>query len=71
VNIWKWSTDEPHRDNSETMTDYLNTEMDPSWIIDLVDGSYAEITTDCGDEYALHASGDGNFNDHKVSFVRL
>lgn len=71
MNDWRWSTDEPHANNTETMSDYLNIEMDQSWSVDLVDESYAEIMTDSGERYAVHAKGDGNFNDHRVSFVKL
>ena len=64
----KWSTEESHANNSETMSDYLNEEMDQSWEVLIVDGTYAEIMTDCGRCYEVHASGDGDFDKHKVSF---
>ena len=66
-----WETDEPHSDNTATMCDYLNVEMDESWTIDLIDGTYAEITTDFGDRYEVHASGNGDFSNHRVRFELL
>jgi len=71
MDTWRWETDEPHFDNTETMSDYLDIEMDASWSVDLVDGSYAEIMTDCGIIYSVHASGDGDSFNHKVDFKPL
>ena len=68
MNDHKWHTEESHANNSETMNDYLDIEMDPSWELIMIDGTYAEIMTDCGICYQVHASGDGDFNNHKVSF---
>ena len=68
MNDYTWKTDEPHSDNIITMTDYLCVEMNPSWTIDSVDGTYAEITTDFGDRYEVHASGNGDFSNHRVRF---
>lgn len=66
-----WKTEESHFDNTETMNDYLNIEMDPSWLILEHDGAYAEILTDKGHHYALHASGDGDSFNHKITFEEL
>lgn len=65
-----WKTEDPHADNSVTMSDYLNNEMDNSFSIILVDGTYAEIKTNHG-KFAVHASGNGDFLNHKVEFVKL
>ena len=64
-----WSTEEPHSTNSDTMSDYLANEMDQSWEVLEVNGTYAEIITDCGELYAIQASGD-SFN-HKIQFYPL
>jgi len=71
MNAHYWKTSEPHADNSETMTDYLENEMDPSWTIVRVHGTYAKVMDDCGELYALDASGDGDFNHHIVEFKKL
>ena len=64
-----WKTDEPHADNMETMSDYLeNTTM---LDITLVDGTYAEGVNCKGEKYEIHASGDGDFNHHKIEFKRI
>lgn len=61
-----WETEEPHNNNSETMHDYIeNINM---LDIALVDGTYAEGTNCKGDRFEIHASGDGDFNHHKVEF---
>ena len=59
-----WKTDEPHHDNSETMQDYLETinMLD----ITMVDGTYAEGVNAQGQRFEIHASGDGDFNEHTV-----
>ena len=64
-----WTTDEPHANNSETMSDFLNNEnmLD----ITLVDGTYAEGTNCKGEKYAIHASGNGDCFNHKIEFKRL
>ena len=66
-----WSTETPLATNSETMADYLEFEMDQSWEVLHVDGTYAEIMTDCGEHYAANASGCGDFFNHKVEFEPL
>ena len=64
-----WTTEEPHANNSETMSDYINAinMLD----IDFIDGTYAEGTNAKGERYEIHASGDGDFNNHKVEFVLI
>ena len=64
-----WTTDEPHWDNSETMSDYLeNINM---LDISFVDGTYAEGSNDRGEHFAIHASGNGDFYTHKIEFELL
>ncbi len=65
---YTWQTEESHFDNSETMSDYLNNEIDESWSVDFVDGTYAEVTTNDGQKYELHAGGDGDSNNHMIKF---
>ncbi len=62
----RWVTEEPHADNITTMNDYLdNINM---LDISFVDGTYAEGTNCKGEKYEIHASGDGDFNHHIISF---
>jgi len=61
-----WHTEEPHSNNSETMQDYL--EEINMLDITLVDGTYAEGTNAQGQRFEIHASGDGDFNNHKIEF---
>jgi len=67
----RWRTGEAHADNNETMSDYLNHVMPDIWVIDMVDGTYAEITTDAGEQFAVHASGNGDAFNHLVTFEPL
>ena len=61
-----WTTDEPLNDNSFVMTDYLeNINM---LNITLVDGTYAEGVNAQGQKFEIHASGNGDFNNHKIEF---
>ena len=64
-----WSTDEYHHNNSITMSDYIDNfnMLD----IDFVDGTYAEGSNASGDRYEIHASGDGDSFNHRISFVKI
>ena len=64
-----WTTEEPHADNNTTMCDYLETinMLD----ITMVDGTYAEGVNAKGERFGIHASGDGDFFNHKIEFERL
>lgn len=69
---YTWSTDSPHANNTETMTDYLDNHLSSLYFCQMQDGSYAEIIdTIFGNRYAVHASGDGDFNNHRVRFELL
>ena len=62
-----WSTDEPHHNNSQTMADYI--ENHNMLDIHFVDGTYAEGSNGNGERYEIHASGNGDSNNHKIEFV--
>ena len=64
-----WSTDEPLNDNTFVMSDYL--ECINMLDITMVDGTYAEGVNSKGEKYAIHASGDGDFFNHKIEFELL
>ena len=55
-----WNTEEPHSNNTVTMGDFLENELDEGVKVIIQDGSYAEIETG-GKLYEVHASGDGDF----------
>lgn len=65
---YTYKTDDPHFNNSETMQDYIDNEMDQSWEVIMIDGTYAEIMTDAGAVYEVHASGNGDSYNHKIDF---
>ena len=66
---YRWSTPQPHNNNNETMDDYLNNHLPQCFDVVFEDGTYAEIKNkNTGQLFAVHASGDGDFNNHKVTF---
>ena len=70
MNDYLYTTDEYHADNTYTMEDYLLHEMNDSWEVLLVDGSYAEIKTKDG-IFKVQASGDGDSFNHRISFKEM
>lgn len=65
-----FETEESLPDNQTTMCyylDYINATLD---IIE-VDGTYAEGVDCHGNLWAIHASGNGDFNNHKIEFELL
>ena len=63
-----WSTQEPHFDNAQTMTEYLELHLANGFDPIFQDGSYAEIQNENGTIYGVHASGNGDSFNHKVRF---
>lgn len=69
MEIIYWSTEEELNDNIFVMSDYLeNINM---LDITMVEGTYAEGTNCKGEKYAIHASGNGDFFNHKIEFELL
>tara|TARA_R110000737_G_C14408139_1_gene455478 strand:- start:108 stop:353 length:246 start_codon:yes stop_codon:yes gene_type:complete len=70
-----WNTEEPHSDNNETMSEYLELQESFTYEQHLtiihVDGTYAEGLDCKGNKWALHAGGNGDFNNHQIKFVLL
>ncbi len=64
-----WKTEEPHSTNNDTMNDYL--ENHNTLDITMVDGTYAEGVDNKGAKYAIHASGNGDFFNHRIDFELL
>ena len=66
---YRWSTTQPHSNNIETMNDYLENHLPQCFDVVFEDGTYAEIKNkNTGQIFAVSASGDGNFTNHKVTF---
>lgn len=67
-----WETDYEHANNEETMAEYL--EMQESFTheqhltIDYIEGTYAEGLDCKGNRWAINASGNGDFRNHKIEF---
>lgn len=64
-----WKTEYAHNDNEQTMQEYLSEycELD----ITLTDGTYAEGMDNQGNLWAIHASGNGDYFNHKIEFEAL
>ena len=67
---YRWSTENPHDNNTETMDDFLLNHLPEEVEIVFVDSTYAELRID-GEDYRADASGDGDCYDHKVEFSKL
>lgn len=69
MKTYYWTTKEEHSDNTETMQNYL----DEVNMLDIthLDGTYAEGVNCKGEKYGLHASGNGDFRNHKIEFEKL
>jgi hypothetical protein len=63
-----WSTERYHHDNGETLRDYMENEMSPSWEVLEVDETRATIVDDMGDTYDIHAGGNGDSYNHMIRF---
>lgn len=69
---YTWHTENSHSDNTETMIDYLNNHLPRHFAFLFQDRSYAEVFNEVTSErFGIHASGNGNFNNHKVRFEKL
>ena len=64
-----WSTEEQLSENSLVMNDYL--ESINMLDITVVDGTYAEGVNCKGEKFGIHASGNGDFFNHKIEFELL
>jgi hypothetical protein len=64
-----WSTEEELNNNTFVMDDYLdNINM---LDITMVDGTYAEGINAQGERFEIHASGNGDFFNHKIEFKKI
>ena len=64
-----WSTYHVHHNNEQTLGEFLYTILPEEYTVTFVDGTYAEITKEGTVEtYGVHASGNGDFYNHKIEF---
>lgn len=74
---YTFSTKEPMATNSDTMAEFLNTDehfyqrFNRGSEILLDEGTYAEVENGDGKKYAVLASGDGDFYNHRIRFELL
>lgn len=69
METYRWTTQEEHTDNTETMNDYLDNHLPQCFKVMFQDGTYAEIKNrNSHQRFEVHASGDGDFRNHKVEF---
>ena len=71
LQTYYWTTDQPHSTNQVTLEDYLHHHLDNEWVVVWFCGTSAEIVNGCGARLEVHASGNGDFFNHKVSFVEV
>lgn len=63
-----WSTKEIHFNNEQTMQDFIENHTPKNCKVFFVDGTYAEMVTENGTIYGIHAGGDGDSFNHRVRF---
>lgn len=72
---YKFRTENIHFNNTQTMDYFLNelfyNVFDEYSVVIFTDDSYAEIIDSEDHTWALHASGDGDFYNHKIRFELL
>lgn len=69
METYKWHTAEAHPNNEETMNDYLENHLPQCFDVIFEDGTYVEILNKNTKQiFGVHASGDGDFTNHKVEF---
>lgn len=68
MNDYLWETEEELATNELTMNDYVLNHISDEWELLFLDGTYAEIQTDDNLVYEVHASGNGDFRNHKIEF---
>jgi cupin superfamily acireductone dioxygenase involved in methionine salvage len=69
--IYTWKTEEELSTNSFVMADFIEYHLHEDWDVTYHDGTYAEVRSPDGDFYELHASGNGDFYNHKVEFIKM
>jgi len=75
MDTYYWETNEEHANNSVTMSEYLEMQEGFTYQqcldVDYVNGTYAEGLDCKGNRWGIHASGNGDFFNHKIEFELL
>jgi len=66
-----WETEEYHPDNTSTLNDWLENQMEELVEIIYQSGSYCEVMTAFGESYSLMAGGNGDSYSHKIEIEKL
>ena len=66
-----WETDYYHPDNTFTLNDWLENQMEESVVVTYQSGSYCEVTDAFEESYSLSASGNGDSYSHKIEIEKL
>jgi len=72
-----FSTIQSLPNNESTMAEFLENEnhfysrFEKDSEIILLDGTYAEVKNSDGKIYAVHAGGNGDFNNHRITFEEI
>jgi hypothetical protein len=68
---YTWFTENPHLNNEETMNDFINNHLYERFEVIYEDRTMVEIIDENGNQYECHASGNGDFNNHKITFKEI
>jgi len=72
MNDYTWETEEEHSDNTKTMEDYLDNHLPEAFEVKFRDCAYSEIENKfTGERFEVHASGNGSFTQHLITFKEL
>lgn len=72
IKEYYWTSEEPHTDNTETMKEFIECYLEPSYEVIIQDGPYAEVIDNHkGIKYSVRAYGIGDFNNHNVVMEAL
>jgi hypothetical protein len=66
-----WETEYYHPDNTFTLNDWLDNQMEDDVEIAGQSGSYCEVIDKYGIIYTLNASGNGDSYSHKIEIEKL
>lgn len=73
IEFYTWETEYELGTNEETMHNWIEEHMPEEYTLleETHEGTYAEIVNEEGHRFAVHASGFGSFNAHKIEFELL
>jgi hypothetical protein len=73
IEDFTWNTEYDLPDNTAVMMEWIDVYMPEEVILieESLDGTYSEIINEEGHKFACHASGNGDFFNHKINFELL